>query len=155
MRKSSRLTPLDDTYPTCHSTYVILKIYPAFELAADISQLLGIVPTHVQEKNDIVQNSIGKSRIIPRAGWFLSSEGQVSSLDVRDHLNWLLKKIVPAQRELIVAQEWDGILISVSCSWWSRSGHGGPTLWPEQMTMLAKLNLECSFDIYFVDDEAG
>ncbi|WP_276207925.1 hypothetical protein [Vibrio neptunius] len=37
--------------------------------------------------------------------------------------------------------------MTVNCNWWS-SGSAGPTLWPEQMSILAKLNLECAFDIY-------
>jgi hypothetical protein len=41
----------------------------------------------------------------------------------------------------------------VNCVWWSAAGHGGPTLWPEQMAALAALNLECSFDVYFFGDE--
>ena len=40
--------------------------------------------------------------------------------------------------------------MSVNCIWWSR-GTGGPTIWPEQMAVLAKLNLELSFDIYVAD----
>lgn len=43
--------------------------------------------------------------------------------------------------------------MTVSCVWWSALGHGGPVLWPEQMKALADLNRECSFDIYFADDE--
>jgi len=46
-----------------------------------------------------------------------------------------------------------GVRMSVNCVWYSRSGHGGPTLWPEQMRVLADLNLECSFDIYFQDKD--
>lgn len=45
--------------------------------------------------------------------------------------------------------------MSVDCIWWSASGGGGPTLWPEQMACMAALNLECSFDISFYGpDEA-
>lgn len=34
-------------------------------------------------------------------------------------------------------------------------GHGGPTLWPEQMRTMAERNLECGFDIYIGSDEVA
>ena len=43
--------------------------------------------------------------------------------------------------------------MTVNCIWYSRSGHGGPTLWPEDMADLARLNLECTFDVYFLSDD--
>ena len=43
--------------------------------------------------------------------------------------------------------------MGIDCVWRSLAGHGGPVLWPEQMKKMSRLNLECSFDIYFVNDE--
>ena len=51
-------------------------------------------------------------------------------------------------------QEMEGVRMGVDCIWWSAYGDGGPTLWPEQMHLLADLNLECSFSVsFFGDDE--
>jgi hypothetical protein len=46
-----------------------------------------------------------------------------------------------------------GTGMTVQRIWWSATGQGGPTLWPEQMRLLAELNLECSFDVSFFGDE--
>jgi hypothetical protein len=43
--------------------------------------------------------------------------------------------------------------MNVNCVWWSRYGDGGPTLWPEQMLRLAQLNLECSFEFAYYEDD--
>lgn len=86
-------------------------------------------------------------------GWFLSSEDYVKSLDVRRHLDWLLMRLTPKREELLSIQHEPGMRMAVICVWHSRSGTGGPVLWPEQMSQLADLNLECGFDIYFFEDD--
>jgi hypothetical protein len=45
------------------------------------------------------------------------------------------------------------VRMEVCCRWDSASGHGAPTLDPEQMRRLAELNLPCGFDIYLAGDE--
>jgi len=72
---------------------------------------------------------------------------------LRRHLDWLLGQILPRADVLRELQETAGISMNVNCIWWSATGGGGPTLWPEQMRRLADLNLECSFDVSFYDDD--
>jgi hypothetical protein len=73
--------------------------------------------------------------------FFLSSEGAVASLDMRDHLDWFLTTLLLRKDQLLALQAQDGVVATGRCIWWSR-GQGGPTLWPEQMARLAELNLE-------------
>jgi hypothetical protein len=80
-------------------------------------------------------------------GWFLSSDGEVESRDVRLHLDWLLSRIAP-QAEAILALQREGCRMDVSCYWVSASGHGGPSVRPAQMGELARLGLELWFDVY-------
>jgi hypothetical protein len=150
---ASRLTSPNRNYPTCERTCVVLKIYPEFLSAADVSKSLEIEPTESHDKGEKLKNSIGRTRESKRTGWFLSSEDYVDSLDLRHHLDWLISKLEPCKEHLIVLQEMEGMKMSVGCVWWSLTGDGGPTLWPEQMSALANLNLECSFDIYFHGDQ--
>lgn len=149
---NSRLTALDSEYPSCSETYAELRIYPSSHSAEDITELLGIPPTASQNANSLIKNSRGRTRKTPRTGWFLSSEGKVNSKDLREHLNWILQKLSGSGSALMSLQK-DNARMTVSCTWWSASGHGGPVLWPEQMRALADLNLECSFDVYFLDDD--
>jgi hypothetical protein len=54
--------------------------------------------------------------------------------------------VLKALRQLQNEQD---LKMAVSCIWWSKAGDGGPVLWPEQMVVLADLNLECGFELAF------
>ena len=151
---SSRMTALNPQYPSCEETRAKLLICPEISLAEDITQVLGIKPTQSHNKGSLHKNAIGRTRRAPRTVWVLSSEGHVRSKDLRDHLNWLLTKVSGAESKILWLQEEDGLKMTVSCVWWSVQRHGGPTLWPEQMEALARLNLECGFDVCFFGDDS-
>jgi len=151
--ESSYLTPIDRKYATCDETHLELRIYPGHKSPEEISELLRIEPTRTQIKGTFVKNSRGRSREIKITGWFLSSEGIVASRDLREHVDWLITKLGSATRALQLLQESVDTKMTVSCTWWSAAGHGGPALSPVQMAALSELNLEVSFDIYFSENE--
>jgi hypothetical protein len=68
-------------------------------------------------------------------------------------LDWLLERLQNAERSLKTIQSEADVRMTVNCVWWSASGHGGPTLWPKQMSRLSDLNVECSFDVGFYGDD--
>jgi hypothetical protein len=144
-------TPYDDSYATCESTYAKLLIYPGDTDPHIVSDRLGLQPSRINRVGETRTNSLGRTRTITVNGWFLSSEGEVCSKDTRRHLDWLLDELAPRASRLKELQALPGMRMSVRCSWWSAHGHGGPALWPRQLRMLADLDLELSFDIYFVD----
>jgi hypothetical protein len=145
----SRRTLIDDSYPTCERTCAQLLIYPGNIDPRIVTQRLGVEPTSIQRAGETIRNSLGRERTVPMNGWFLSSEGKSGSLDLRRHLDWLLERLTPHREALAALQGISGMKMSVNCIWWSAQGQGGPTLWPEQMSALAELGLECSFDIGF------
>src|SRR5688572_7753401 len=149
MKVSSRLTPVSDTYETCERTLATLWIGGENLDPAFVTSQLGIEPSETPKKGEIKRSSRGFSRKVKKGGWFLSSEGHVDSKDVRRHLDWLLACLIPARNRILELQKIEGIRMSVNCLWWSVGGMGGPTLWPEQMSLLAELNLECGFDVSF------
>lgn len=149
----SRRTPYDDTYESCERTYAELRIYTGAMEPHLVTNRLGIAPTSTQVKGESKANSLGRVREVNLNGWFLSSDGKSSSMDVRRHLDWLLDKIEPVGQRILDLQEVAGVTMVVNCVWWSASGQGGPTLWPEQMQQLAGLNLECGFEIAFFGGE--
>jgi hypothetical protein len=119
-----------------------------------VTSQLGVNPTSLNKKGEKRVNSLGRTREVPLNGWFLSSESDISSRDLRRHLDWLLDKIEPSAPQLSKLQTAPGLTMLINCIWWSATGQGGPTLWPEQMQRLAALDLECSFDIsFFGEDE--
>jgi hypothetical protein len=94
---------------------------------------------------------MGRQRVAK--GWFLSSENVVASRDLRRHLDWLLDKIELTAGKLGELQNKAGLTMGINCVWWSATGSGGPTLWPEQMVRMANLELECSFEVCFFGEE--
>jgi hypothetical protein len=87
--------------------------------------------------------------------WALSSEITVNSRDLRDHLNWLFTAIIPSKKELLAIQELQSTKMAVSCFWWSKYGEGGPAIWPEQMAMFHRLNLELNISFSYVGHDEG
>lgn len=150
----SRRTEVDQEYASCDRTCAVLLIYPTELRWQDVTTRLNIEPTKSQNTGDEIQNSEGRIRVAKKTMWAISSENHISSKDVRTHLDWLLKRLSSARRAILELQNLD-VKMGVSCPWWSRSGHGGPTLWPEQMQQLVELNLECSFDVQFYPDGEG
>lgn len=150
----SRSTPYDDEYGSCSETRAALLVYPDAMLPEEVTRCLGIRPSKSQTVGEENVNSLGRKRIARSTFWSLSSEGHVRSLDLRRHLDWLLAQLTTCAESLAELQSVRGVKMRVNCVWYSKSGHGGPTLWPEQMQRMADLNLECSFDIYFFPDDS-
>lgn len=150
---SSRRTPYNDNYPSCERADSELLIYTGTIDPKWVADQLAIEGAQILVKGEKSLNIIGRIRETKSNRWRLTSASAVESLDIRRHIDWLLEEVEPKRKILRMLQETEGIRMSVYCVWWSAAGHGGPTLWPEQMERLAKLNLELSFDIYFFGDE--
>lgn len=146
----THITLPDTEYATCAETYAKLLIYPGNLGVDEVSKMLELEPTHKQDKGDRLINSRGQIRFAKNSLWMLSSEIDVDSKDLRDHLNWIVEKL--DKNKLGKLQLENDIKMTVTCVWWSVMGHGGPVLWPKQMKALSELNLECSFDIYFTNE---
>lgn len=152
VRKSRLTSRGGPDYDTCARTYATLRIYSDTVPPEAMTAKLGVQPDSTMTKGFAHELPSGRVREATVSGWFLSSEGQVASKDMRDHLDWLLDQLRPAAAGLSVLQA-EEVRMEVWCRWDSASGHGGPTSEPEQMQQMATLNLQCGFDIYFAADE--
>lgn len=150
-QEQKRVTPYNRAYPTCERTYCYLRIDCGHLTPGAVSESIGVSPTESEEIGRVTTNSIGRRRTASRNLWILSTEGSVNSLDLRHHLDALLQTLKPRKDELLSLQDKEKVQMSVNCIWYS-VGHGGPVLWPEQMAGLAELNVECGFDIFFLDE---
>jgi hypothetical protein len=146
---SHHLVQYDDKYETCLETRAALMIYSKNINPNAITKKLGLEPTEKSVKGESFVNKLGKTIIYNHNFWNLSSEGKVSSLDLRPHLDWLLEKLDNISQHIFDLQKSEGVEMTIRCFWLSRYAQGGPTLWPEQMKLMADLNLECSFEINF------
>ena len=142
----------DDDYPTCAGTYTTLRIYPGEIDPAAVTDRLGIEPSKWQRRGEPTRHAGGPSKVAPLNGWFLESRGQVDSRDSRRHVDWLLDRVEPSA-EALRSLQGAGCRMDISCFWTSRSGHGGPTIPPDQMRRLAALDIELWFDFYGPYDE--
>ena len=151
----SRLTPRDPAYRRIADVTAKLWIYPKSMTSEDVTRLLKIQPTDAHNKGDVwVTTGRGRIRRKPLTLWMLSSEHEVQSTDLRDHLDWLLRRLEGVTFELGALQRAEGTKMLISCVWHPTDNNTcGAVLWPEQMALLAKLGLECEFDVYFFDIE--
>lgn len=145
------LAQYEDDYPSCERTYCELRIYSGGLSPEDVTRLLDLEATSVSRRGEQVATRAGRTRTTPHNGWFLSSESRVESLDLRRHLDWLMAQLIPRRAMLESLGADPGVDLWVNCVWWSRQGHGGPTLSAPQLRALAELGLECGFDVYFFE----
>lgn len=141
-------TPYDQAYPTCSYTHAWLRVMGENLDVDEVTQLLGTTPTKTQNAGDPVPWKAKPGTKLKYSGWTLSTEGTLSSLDVRHHLDWILEK-VQGKREAFDILRSRGFLVDICCRWDSVRGDGGPTLWPKQMSEIAQLGIELWFDLYF------
>jgi hypothetical protein len=137
-----------DTYPTCARTYATLRVFSDELDPSAISHLLKVEPTRSHRAGDAAPPE-GR-RHWPSNGWLLTTDGVVSSLDVRRHVDWLLDAVDETELMALIRER--GASVDIFCYWESKSGHGGPELSPTQMWRLARLGLSVGFDVYFPQD---
>jgi hypothetical protein len=141
-----------NTTEFCLETRAKLLIYSEDISPYDISVLISLNPTEKRKKGDSITNSIGRTRIHKSNLWILSSEGIVESLNLGDHLDWLLQQLIQSKEKILLLQENKTIKMRISCVWYSKGDKSGIALTPIQMKIMSELNLTCDFDLYFFDD---
>ena len=141
----------NDSYPTCELTHATLRVYSDTMSPEEMATALRVTPTSMQRKGDI-RNPNGRRPVTLKLNaLFLGSEGLVESLDARRHIDWVLDQLEGRAAELaaLIAM---GARADLSCFWISASGHGGPTLSPQQCKRIAELGVDCWFDVYLGGD---
>jgi len=115
--------------------------------AADIAALLGLDPSSTLTKGEPTTNSAKRPVLAKFHAWFLSSESNIDSPDSRDHIDWLLERLI-SEKAAIEELRSSGCQLDISCFWVSKSGHRGPTLSSKQLAGLAELGLDFWYDFY-------
>jgi hypothetical protein len=129
MNDTSKITPIAPEYQTCLKCWIVLSAHITNSPKNEIAKLSAIEQSHFRNYH-----------------WRLSSKKHVASKDLREHIDWLIKILANAAFSL---KEFYGVQFKLKCFWHSRYGDSGPTLWTEQTSALAKLGLDCTFDIYY------
>ncbi|PNK61594.1 DUF4279 domain-containing protein [Psychrobacter sp. FDAARGOS_221] len=144
----SRFTPRDVNYPSCADVYAEFFVYSRFEDAEKLFQGNVIKPDFQQVVGDTFTNKLDRVRIAKLDLWGISTDKKVVSKDARDHLDYLLSKLIIEKKAILSLQK--NYKMGVKCVWFA-SSTGGPAVWPEQMSILSELNLELAFSVYCLD----
>jgi hypothetical protein len=142
----------NDSYPTCELTHATVRVYSDTISPEDMASTLRVTPTSMQWKGD-VRNPNGRRPVTLKLNaLFVGSEGHVESLDATRHIDWVLDRFEGRAPELasLIAT---GARADLRCFWVSASGHGGPTLSPQQCKRIAELGVDCWFDVYVGGDD--
>jgi hypothetical protein len=139
-----------DDYPTCKETSAVFRIFSDEIDPREITRLLGVEPSSIQIKGE--RKYPNKYKYINKEnGWFLDSEDEIESKDLRRHLDWLLNKMGSSHNQLRELAG-KGAEITIFCPWRSASGQGGPTMDPQQMKLLGELNIELLFEFWVCEE---
>ena len=126
--------------------HVTLRIY-SDDLAPDtITARLGVQPTRSFANGEPIITNRGRYSNHRTTGWLLSSRDVVHSTDLDNHLKWLLDRTEGAVEPLraLLAETHD---VSIVCALSVDAGHG-PTISPDTLARLARLNLPLDFELY-------
>ncbi|WP_422087893.1 DUF4279 domain-containing protein [Variovorax sp.] len=131
------------------------------QLSVTAQRVLGLVSNDVVDTQspELIKRRArlgGMLRITPavpsRYFWRLSSKDMVESLELGDHIAWLLKQLAPNRS--IDDMHAFGSRAFISCFWASSGRGGGPVLPPTLMRMLAEHGVELQFDVYVEPDDS-
>jgi hypothetical protein len=110
-----------------------------------INERLGVRAHRSFKRGDKRQRGHGEW---PHGFWILESSGQVNSVDLVDHIRWLLEEIKPFQESLVRLLADGAIDVKISCFWILPSSNELFILEPELLAQIALLNIKFELDIY-------
>ena len=126
----------------CIRCYATFRLFSETLLPDFVTEQLGVQPARVWEKGSS-QASLRRKQ----NGWFLTSKGEVSTLDAEQHLSWLANQLITGQEFLTTLAPHS--TADIMCFWHSAGvAEGGPTLSAPLMAKLSQLNLAIKWSIY-------
>ena len=113
-----------------------------------VTTLLGQEPSYAYLPGEL-RNRVGKP--FPHGMWLLSSEKQVVSVDLEDHLGWLLDQVEGGAHTLLPYLQSIGAEKDVDC-YWEKEGNGGAFFPSSLLKRIAALDLALGVTIYYLDE---
>jgi hypothetical protein len=113
-----------------------------------ITNKLGIKPDKSFKRGEI-RNS--DKRPWSHGLWLIDSSQHVKSINLLVHINWLMKKIEPAQTKLKTILKEETIDAKLSCFWIMPSSHEALVIEPKLLRQIAGLGIRLELDIYNSD----
>lgn len=136
-----------------------MATYASLRLSGDrldpdrVTEILGTAPRTAYRKGEVYKKVRGHE-VRGRTGlWLASSDGQVESLDLNDHLEYLLTIVFPKSGENRLARlhrlmQEQGLEADVPCFWHGRPGAAEPAIRADILKRFARLpaDIEPDFD---------
>jgi len=112
-----------------------------------VTEILGIIPSRSFRRGDWRT----ETKKWPHGYWTLTSSGNVESMDLALHIQWLIDQLEPVQPGLIQLLKEKSISAVLSCFWTLQAGHGGLSLNHHLLDRIATLGLNVELDVYCPD----
>jgi hypothetical protein len=131
------------------------RTFATFRVAGDslvpdqLTKLLGIHPTLAYAKGEHYSRGPRSRDLRGRTGvWFLSTDDEVQSNSLADHIEWLLSQIAPNQAKLRRFVEQNSLHAVMTCFWHGPPGARPPIVPRQALDILEKIpaKLEEDFD---------
>ena len=135
--------------PNCQRTWATFRLGGTLLDPDEISTRLGIQPSHAHKRGD----QRGHKGTWPKGIWTLTSEDQVQSTDLQQHIEWLLDQLEPVQPTIDMLVTGQHLEADVFCFWESATGQGGPMFSANFLERFARLHVDLGLDIYFVGSD--
>jgi hypothetical protein len=89
----------------CLETRVKFLVYPGNMSPEEVTALLHLKPTKELIRGQSITNRIGRTHIQPINFWMISSEEQINSLNLSEHLDWMLNSIISSKDQILLLQK--------------------------------------------------
>ena len=149
----SRLTVISPNYGTCQDTSAALYVVKNGVRDDEIISLA--LKSITRDRSMMFFSESVADEDAEFRFWAITTSKEINSLDLRDHLDYLIGCIEESKAVLEMLLKIKNIKIWIQGNWYSKYGDGGPAIWPEQSRRIAKLNLPLRFYFSFsmVEDE--
>jgi hypothetical protein len=116
----------------------------------EITDILGINPHRRHKKHEKKKDGV---REFSMGSWVYSSEKDIESFDVIDHVDWLVDQLLPIKNKLKLVQKMGNINIVISIFWIMSSTNEALSFSPKLLNRMSNIGIEFEFDIFSPRDE--
>jgi len=112
-----------------------------------VTEELGIIPSRSFKRGD----RRTEAKKWPHGYWALTSSGNIESMDLALHLQWLIDQLEPVKPTLVRLLKESKISAVISCFWTLQTSHDGLSFNYTLLGRIAALGLNVEFDVYCPD----